>query len=141
MDITPPQRIQLEKIGRRRHLRFLILHGSYATNTPRAGSDLDLAYVVSGPERGDEYLQLFGELAKVFGNGPHRELDVKSLHGVDPLFRYQVVRDGVLLYGNPADYEEFRLYAYRDYNDSYDLRRLQDRLLKNSMAEISRRYD
>lgn len=141
MDITPSQKKQLENIGRRHNLRFLILHGSCATNTPRAGSDVDLAYVASGPERGDEYLQLFGELAKVFGNAPHRELDVKSLHHADPLFRYQVVRDGVLLYGNLTDYEEFKLFAYRDYGDSYDLRRLQDRLLEKSIAEISQRYD
>lgn len=141
MVITAKQKKEVARVGRSHRLRFIILHGSYAKGVPRERSDLDLAYVGGRTHDLDEYLGIFQALEKVFGNSAERELDVKALHHADPLFRYQVVSSGKLLYGDPADYEEFKLYAYRDYGDSYDLRRLQDHLLEKSIAEISRKYD
>lgn len=39
------------------------------------------------------------------------------------------MRSGKLLHGDPSLYCEYKAYAYRDYIDSADLRRLEDRLL------------
>lgn len=140
MRVTPEQKKQLHKIGREHALHFIILHGSYAKGIPRRGSDLDIAYVGGKRHDLDAYLKIFTALENVFGNTPQRELDVKELCHADPLFRYHVVRDGVLLFGHSTAYADFKAYAYRDYMDSVDLRKLQDILLEKSIKELSQKY-
>lgn len=140
MKFTLQQNKQLQKIGRKHHLRFLVLHGSYAKSTPHQRSDLDIAYMCKRKDTFEKYLKIFQDLSEVLGNSVKRELDLKPLHNVDSLFRFYVVRDGILLYGNKTEYAEFRAYAYKDYMDSFDLRRLQDILLRKSIKILSRRY-
>jgi hypothetical protein len=62
------------------------------------------------------------------------EIDLKSLHGVDPLFRFQVMWKGVLLAGIRKDYLSFKAYAYRDYMDSWDLFRLKKALINKRLG-------
>jgi|SRR3989338_220446 len=140
MELAKEQQEKLKEIGRRHDLRFIILHGSYATETPREGSDLDIAVLGNEKIGFDKILELHGEFAGVFGDDPERELDFKTLHGVDPLFRYHVTRDGILLFGNKTDYEEYKAYAYKDYMDSFDLRDLEFALLQKSIRSLSRKY-
>jgi hypothetical protein len=45
------------------------------------------------------------------------------------LFRYQVMKDGVLLHGKPKDFYSYKIYAFRDYIDSRDLLRLKRTLI------------
>ncbi len=131
---------KLREVARAHNLRFVILHGSHTKGAVHAGSDVDVAIVGRSPISFDEYLKLYGKFAEVFGDSRECELDLKTLHGVDPLFRYQVVRDGTLLFGDPTDYEEFKAFAYRDYMDSYDLRELEAVLLEKSIHGITERY-
>ena len=140
MELAKEQQEKLKEIGRRHDLRFIILHGSYATETPREGSDLDIAVLGNEKIGFDKILELHGEFAGVFGDDPERELDFKTLHGVDPLFRYHVTRDGILLFGNKTDYEEYKAYAYKDYMDSFDLSDLEFALLQKSIRSLSRKY-
>lgn len=120
----------LERIARAYHLRFVILHGSYAKGTPQKGSDLDIAVLGGNSIPFDKLLELHGELGKIFGDNPERELDVKSLHRADLLLRYYVTRDGILLYGDATDYNEFKTYARRAFEDSSRLFHLEAVLLK-----------
>lgn len=140
MNVTEKQKKLLEKIGKEYDLKFIILHGSYAKDTPREGSDLDIAALGNAPIDGEKYLKLFGEFSNIFGDSKERELDFKTLHNTDPFFRYQIVKDGTLLYGNKTDYEEFKLYAYRAYADSADLRDLEDTLLQKSIQKLTKEY-
>ena len=136
MNITPGQQQKIEKIGQEYDLSFIILHGFHAKGTQQKGSDLDIAILGNKRISGEETLKIYGEFADIFGDNHERELDLKTLHGVDSLFRYEVTQGGTLLFGNPTYYEEFKLYAYRSYMDSYDLRELQEILLKKSIREI-----
>lgn len=140
MTLTAEEKQALQEIGHSHDLRFVILHGSYAKGTPRPGSDLDIAIV--GKERisFDTLFKIHGELASIFGDDRERELDLKTLQGVDPLFRYFVVRDGVLLFGNSTEYNEFKAYAFRDFVDSQDLRALEETLLRKSIRILTERY-
>lgn len=140
MRITSEQQQRLEEIGRMQELRFSILHGSYAREMADRASDLDIAVVAKRPLPFEKRLDLHAELAEVFGDSAERELDLKTLHAVDSLFRYEVVRDGMLLYGDPHAYEEYRAYAYRDYVDSQNLRELEGVLLKKSIRSLAERY-
>ncbi|MCI0680453.1 nucleotidyltransferase domain-containing protein [bacterium] len=146
MDITEKQKNKIDAVAKKHGLRFVILHGSYATGKIRSaagevkGSDLDIA--VLGNERlsFNVMLDLIGAFGDIFGDGSERELDVKQLHGVDSLFRFFVVKDGVLLYGDRTAYDEFCAFAYRDYMDSRDLRDLQNILLRKSTRSIKEQF-
>lgn len=140
LKINDAQKHTLQEIAQSHNLRFIILHGSYAKGTHREGSDLDIAILGNRPLPMEDIFTIHGELGEIFGDNKERELDLKSLQGVDPLFRFEVLRGGILLYGNQSNYDEFKIYAYRDYMDSYDLRKLESILLKKGIQSLSKRY-
>lgn len=140
MTITKEQQKEIERIAEKFHLRFVVLHGSYATGKNRPGSDLDIAILGKKPLSWDEMLGAVGEFSDIFGDSKNRELDLKQIHNIDSLFRFLIVRDGMLLYGDRTDYDGFRAFAYRDYVDSEDLRKLQDTLLRKSVASMTHSF-
>lgn len=138
MKLTKEQQEQINKIGKKYRLRFIIIHGSYAVGEEKKGSDLDVA--VYGKEKisFEQQLKIHGELGRVFGDNKERELDLKLLHNTNPLFRYEVVRSGQLIYGNRDDFDEYYLYAYKDYNDSKSLFKLQDILINKRQKHLNK---
>lgn len=140
MNISLKEKNDLEKVAEKYGLKFIIVHGSYATGKIHKGSDLDIAVLGEKPLAFKTLLELHGDLADIFGDGPERELDFKALHNVDPLFRYLVTRDGILLYGDPTEYEEYKLYAYRDYMDSQDLRDLEYQMTIAKQQTLTKIY-
>lgn len=131
---------ELEKLRHHHHLRFIILHGSYAKGKERKDSDCDIAVVGNKPVGFKEIIDLHSSLTDLFEAVGIYDVDVKSLDRVDPLFRYLVVRDSVLLAGKPFDYNEFKAYAFRDYLDSVNLRILERRMIKVKQKILSERY-
>ena len=138
--LSKTEKDRLSKIGKKFNLRFVVLHGSYAKGTPQKGSDLDIALVRDRRIDFDEFLGIQADLACGLGDNRERELDLKTLYDIDPLFRYLVTRDGVLLYGNTTDYDEFRAYAFRDYMDSAELRKLELHMVKAKQKFLTERY-
>ncbi|MBA3047446.1 nucleotidyltransferase domain-containing protein [Patescibacteria group bacterium] len=138
MKLTVKQKIEIKKIGEKYNLRFIIIHGSYAVGEERKGSDLDVA--VYGKEKIDfkRHIKMYGDFANVFGDNKGRELDLKILHNTNPLFRYEVVRNGQLIYGNQNDFDEYYLYACKDYNDSKSLFKLQDILINKRQKHLNK---
>ena len=131
------QKEKIEKIAQKDNLKFVILYGSQARQRSMPESDLDLA-ILGEKEMGfKEILLLFPQFSELF---PGQELDIKSLHHVDPLFRYLVVRDGILLYGNKTDYLEFKAYAFRDYTESASLFHLQEILNQKRLKKLKAVY-
>jgi predicted nucleotidyltransferase len=118
MRITKRQQKQIDNIGRKYKLDMVVLHGSQATGKIISSEpDIDIAVFRCGGISFDEQIKLTGEFMNVFGNN----VDVKTLHKKDALFRFEVMRDSQLLYGEKAFYNDFYLYAYKDYNDKKDL--------------------
>jgi hypothetical protein len=66
------------------------------------------------------------------------EVDAVRLENADPLFRHEVMSLGILLWGDEDDFANYRAYAYRDFIDSADLRRLERRLMERKMELIRR---
>lgn len=134
---------KIEETGKKYNLRFIILHGSYAKGLQHKDSDLDIAVLGHQYLTFDMLLVLFGPLGNIFGDNHERELDVKSLHGADPLFRYFVVRDGVLLYGDETDFNEFKAYTIHAFEDAQKLFQLEEVLVKKHnkyLLTLSRRH-
>jgi len=136
MELTKEQQNKIDEIGRKYNLKLILLHGSYATGKQRPGSDLDIAILGHKPVSFDDQLKFFGEFGQIFGNNQERELDIKSLHGTDVLFKFQVARDAALLYGDASDFTEFKMYTYRAYRDSRDLFNLEHALTKKRQAHL-----
>ena len=67
---------------------------------------------------------------------PGRNLDPVRLADADPLFRWEIMEPGLLLYGDPLDFLEYRAFAYRDFVDSADLRALERTLFEKRMAYV-----
>lgn len=130
----------LDATCRRLGLRMLVLFGSHATGKPALGwdSDVDLAISVRAGSPRHSIWQYHDELAEVFQDW---SLDVVFLADADPLFRWEIMRDGILLWGDPLDHLEYRAYAYRDFIDSADLRALETRLFEKKMVYVRERLD
>lgn len=119
-------------------IRLLLLFGSRATGrpAPTADSDLDLAVVFRKGRPLPSLPEALEALASAF---PGEDVDVVLLHDADPLLRWEVLRDGVLLRGDPLDHLEYRAFAYRDFMDSEDLRKLERRLSEKKVARVRER--
>lgn len=138
MKITEKQKQKIQKIGKKHRLDFIILHGSQVTGKKGPEPDVDIAIYRNGGIDFKEEMQLFLELSKIFGE--FGELDLKTLHKKNPLFRYYVIRDGILVYGNKTAYNFYKAYAYRDFQEAKPLFALEEYLVKKHQAELNRRY-
>jgi len=140
MHLTQEQQQKVEEVGRKYRLKFILLHGSYATNKMKKGSDLDIALLGEKRIEFEELLALYSDLEEIFGDDPQRELDIKSLHKADPLFCYQVAKDSQLLYGDTTDFNEFKAYAFSNYFDSKDLFHLEKILIQKFQNYLNQKY-
>jgi len=138
MILTKEQKKQVEEIGKKHKLDFIIIHGSQVTGKKGLDPDVDIAVYRNGGIDFDEQLKIFMELDKVFEI--FGELDLKTLHKKDPLFRYLVIRDGKLLYGDRTAFNEYQAYAYRSYLDAGDLFALRSNLVKKHIKELMRSF-
>lgn len=125
---------KIERTAKEYNLSLVILYGSHAKGTAKKESDIDIAVLGLKPIKFKKLTDLNNEFADIFGM---KEIDVKSLHRIDPLFRFQVMRDGVLLYGKSRDFNSFRAYAFRDYFDSQDFLRLKETLIKKRLRTLN----
>lgn len=96
-------------------LLFVVLFGSKARQErENKESDLDIA-VYSIQEPGyDLFKKLFSDFSNIFRG---YNVDVRFLNDTDLLFRFQVVKDGVLLFGSEKDYSVYKLSIMRQYQD------------------------
>ena len=105
----------LDALARRHGVRLLLQHGSTVTGRTHAGSDLDLAVLLNhAPESADAYLALVGDIQEAFSG---RRVDVVVLNHADPLLLKRVTERSTLLYGDAAALRDWRLYAFKRYQD------------------------
>jgi predicted nucleotidyltransferase len=140
MRLTEEQQQKIEEVGRKHRLKFILLHGSYATDRMKPDSDLDIALLGEKQVEFEELLDIYRDLTEIFGDNLQRELDIKSLHKADPLFCYQVVKDSRLLYGDLTDFNEFRAHAFSNYFDSKDLFHLEKILIQKFQNYLNQKY-
>lgn len=128
------KKLEIRKIAEKHNLSLAILYGSYAKNLAQKDSDVDIAvYRKDKPIPFDELVDLNNELADIFKS---MEIDVKSLHNTNPLFRYQVMHRGIILYGENRVLHSYKAYAFKDYHDSKDLLRLKEVIIKKRLKSL-----
>ncbi len=131
-------RARAAEVAQRFGLRMLVLYGSRARGrdpAPAPDSDVDVAVLGCLRER------FFDCLDAVAGIFPQLEVDLARFEDADPLFRYEIMRDAVLLAGDEDLFCEYRAYAFRDFVDSADLRALEEALHRKRMKRIAEALD
>lgn len=111
-------------------LKMAILYGSQAAGTAREDSDIDIAVLGNRMLGLGDLIEIADEFGARLGVNM---VDVKSLHRTDPLFRQQVAKKGILLFGEARDFISFKIYAFRDYVESASLFRLKEELVKKRL--------
>ncbi|MBI3443030.1 MAG: nucleotidyltransferase domain-containing protein [Candidatus Sungbacteria bacterium] len=127
-------------VGVRHHLDLVILYGSYAKGTQAGDSDLDIAILRREDVKAQEFMDIVGELSVAIGEGVSEGIDLVLLAHADPLLRRLIARDGLLLYGDTANYTEFKALAFRDFMESEDLRGLEDTMIRAKQTLLARQY-
>ncbi|MBI3343178.1 nucleotidyltransferase domain-containing protein [Candidatus Gottesmanbacteria bacterium] len=114
MEITPEQKEQLVLVAQEIGAVFIVVYGSNARREAQPDSDLDIAVLTTGIPDYTLFTMAFSRISNVFRG---KNVDVRFLNDADMLFTMQVVRDGVLLYGNRNAYDDFRMLTNRRYVD------------------------
>ena len=134
------QKKKLKVIGKKYNLKLVVVYGSWAKGIAKSASDLDIGVLGKGKIEFNNLLNLAENLEGVFSKKERGELDIKSLHEIDPLFRWQVMRNSILIYGNHFDYISFKIYAWRAYQDSRSLFRLEEAMAKKGLNLLKENY-
>lgn len=94
-------------------IQLIYLFGSRATGRDRAASDTDLAILLQKPPRSLAFKTRL--IAALEAEGP---IDLTILNAVGSVLKYQVAKDGRLLYERtPGQDRRFRFYARKEFFD------------------------
>ena len=127
MRISKSQQLKINQLGQKYGLKLAVIYGSQVNGHTHADSDLDIGLLFQRkPESYARLLDIQDELKKVF---PDNELDVKYLHDSSPLFLFEAVYKGQLLYGSGYDYAKLCASAFRQYFEAKPLRDLRDYMI------------
>ena len=123
----------LRRSFERHEVRLAYLFGSQATGNTHPNSDTDIAVVLPrhlGPkERFAVRLELTDSAARACGSD---DVDVVILNEAPPLLRFEVLRDGIILY-SLSDQEriDYQVRTCANYEDTAPLRSLLARTLRD----------
>ena len=115
MDLTAEQAQQLAAVAKEHGLRLVLLFGSTVAGGTHARSDFDVAVrYASAPEDFRRLAHLQHALQEVL---PDRQVDLAVINRADPLLLKKITERCQLLFGDPRDLEELKIYAFKRYQD------------------------
>ena len=112
--VSKAQRHQIKKIAQKFGLKLVVLFGSKAEGRFKEGSDLDIAVLSGGKPTYKLFSRLFSALSKVFKK---ENIDLRFLNEANPLFRFEVIKNGILLAGEERFYKDFKIQTIKSYID------------------------
>ncbi|MEW5940881.1 MAG: nucleotidyltransferase domain-containing protein [Chloroflexota bacterium] len=131
--VSLPSREDLQPIAKRFGLRLIVLFGSAARGRTHADSDMDIAVLAERPLTFNQRLKLWSALSPLFS----RDVDLAVLNFAAPLLKFQVARDGkVLFQQNPFAWDNWKSYAFRQYWDTEKFRGDLSRYLSKAAEKM-----
>ncbi len=105
-------------LARMRNVNFAFLFGSEARGKAGKASDVDIGLFLARPLAPEKRLALRLDLADKLSGLTGREADVVILNSAGSFLKYQVARDGKLLFERKRGAaKQFRLNAIKEYFD------------------------
>lgn len=122
-----------KKIAEKYNILFIIIYGSVAKGDIKEESDIDIALLGKKEISFNNLIAINNDFIDIFNND---KIDIKSLHNTNPLFRYEVTKDGMLLYGDKEDYIRYRIYAFRSFCESKKLFNIKKEQTKKQINNL-----
>ena len=117
--IKIPTKKQLRPIAKKFGLRFIVLFGSAARGRTHEESDIDVGVYTEKIITFNQRLKLWLALSKLF----QAEIDLAILNHAEPVFGFEISRDGKILYENKKyAWENWRSYKIRQFWDTKKFR-------------------
>lgn len=114
MRLSVRQQVVVHDVARKYGVTLVVVYGSVVSGETHAESDVDLAIMTKDKPDGKLYQDLYRDLAPIFSGQP---VDIRFMNDADPLFLMQVVKNGVLVYGDKDKFDDLKIYANRRYVD------------------------
>lgn len=107
--------LSMEEIAKRHGIRLLLQFGSTVSGRAHPRSDVDLVALLDRPSLSfRKHADLLHDLQTLY---PYREVDLVLLNRADPLLLRKIIESCRLLYGPVRRLQEFRIYAFKRYQD------------------------
>lgn len=100
---------QSQKLG----INMAILFGSQANGTANPNSDIDIAVLTDKSTNYNNFTNIYEYFSNLYGSN----VDVRFINNSDPLFRYQVFKNGQLLIGDNDQFIKEKILAHKIYID------------------------
>ena len=110
-------------------IKLIIIFGSRAKGTAGKTSDYDVAVLADRPLELEDKFQLSRDLAEEYGYNEDL-MEIVDLWSAPPLLLHEIAKSGKLLKGSDLDFLLFRVSAWKQYQDTAKLRKLQKEQLK-----------
>ena len=105
---------QLDDLAERIGAKLIIQFGSTVIGNEHRQSDLDVGVLLGRQPTFEDLSTSSTQLQKQF---PGRDVDIAVLDSADPLLAWRVATEGRLLWGSTRAFHEWKMYAYRRYQD------------------------
>jgi predicted nucleotidyltransferase len=129
-------RDRLAEIAAAHGVELVVQFGSTVTGHAHDGSDADVAVLLKrAPASYDEHTAIAAALQPLFTG---LEIDLVVLNHADPLLLKQVTEHGVLLRGDPTRWQEFRLLAFKRYQDHRRFLQMERDYVERAVAGLHR---
>ncbi len=121
----------ISEIAHKYTIDFLVYFGSYQTKYYTSDSDIDIAFLSSKTIDNEKKVSLLEDLILY-----HRksEIDLVDLRTAEPLLRYEIAKEGKVLYEKESGlFDKYSLFYIKRY---YELKPLIDERTKNIGKKI-----
>ncbi len=138
MQLSKEVQVKLKKFVAKFGIKFIVLFGSQVKGSN--GNDFDIAIALNNHRSIWSKVGLYSKILEVLEDIleiSYDKIDLSDLNEANIFLRYEITKDGKLLYGDELDYLEVKSFAMRDYIDARDLRELEELLIKKRHVLIS----
>ena len=116
------QEKKLKELASKEKIVLAVVYGSFAVGRETEDSDVDIAILRKGESDIKDYFHHYGRLVGDFEEiFPDRRIDLVPLRGLDPLFFYQIMSKGMLLYGDQQLFNSMKVRAFMRHIDAQPL--------------------